>query len=169
MNFNIKNIAFGIFVILLQVLALNNVNVGGFINPYIYPLIILVLPFEIKPWITLFIAFFIGILIDLFTGTLGMHAFSLVFMTALRPYFIKSLSLDKFEQGKSINIKTQDSLVVFVYVTLLFFIHHLIYFLLESFSLISFGRLLILTLASSLISIIIALILLFIFKSPNKK
>lgn len=169
MNFKIKNIVFGIFVILLQVLALNNVNVGGFINPYVYPLIILVLPFETKPWATLFIAFFIGIIVDLFTGTLGMHAFALVFMTALRPYFIKALSLDKFEQGKSINIRTQDSLVVLVYVALLFFIHHLVYFLVESFSLISFGRLFLLTLASTITSIIIALILLFIFKSPNKK
>lgn len=169
MNFNIKNIVFGIFVILLQVLALNNVNVGGYINPYVYPLILLVLPFETKPWITLFIAFFIGLLVDLFTGTLGMHAFSLVFMTVLRPYFIKALSLDKFEQGRSINIKTQDSLVVFAYVTLLFSVHHLVYFLLESFNLISFGHLLLLTLMSTLTSVLIALILLFIFKSPSKK
>ena len=169
MNFSIKNIIFGVFVILLQVLALNNVNVGGFINPYIYPLIILVLPFDMKPWITLILAFFIGLLVDLFTGTLGMHAFSLVFMTALRPYFIKTFSLDKFEQGRAINIKTQDSLVVFVFIALLFLAHHFVYFLLESFNFLSFGNLTLRTLLSSMISIIIALILLFIFKSPSKK
>lgn len=169
MNFSLKNIIFGIFVILLQVLALNNVNVGGYVNPYVYPLIILTLPFDVKPWISLFLAFFIGLTVDLFTGTLGMHAFALVFMTVLRPYFIKVLSLDKFEQGRAINIKTQGFLVVFLFTALLLFIYHLVYFLVESFNIVSLGYLLILTLSSTFISIIISFILLFIFKSPNKK
>jgi len=169
LNFNIKNIILSTFIFLLQVLALNNVNVNGFINPYVYPLIIIILPYNMKPWLSLFIAFFVGILVDLFTGTLGMHAFALVFMAAIRPFLIQSFSLDKFEQGGSINIKNQDTLLVSVFVFILFLIHHTIYFLIESFNFFNFGHLMLRTFLSSIISVIIAIILLFIFKSPSKK
>ncbi len=74
-----------ILLVLLQVLVLDNVQFYGFILPYVYVMFILLLPFQIsKSWL-LILAFVMGITIDFFGNTLGLHAAALVFMAFARP------------------------------------------------------------------------------------
>jgi rod shape-determining protein MreD len=63
-----------IILILLQVLLFNNIQFSGYINPYVYIMLILLLPVEIPAWSLLLISFFTGLTVDFFTGTPGMHA-----------------------------------------------------------------------------------------------
>ena len=53
-----------VFLVLLQVLVLNNIQLSGYINPYFYVLFILLLPFETANWLLLILAFALGISID---------------------------------------------------------------------------------------------------------
>jgi len=53
-------------LVLLQVLVLNNINLGGYIHPYIYILFILLLPVSMNKNLVLFIAFFTGLTVDYF-------------------------------------------------------------------------------------------------------
>ena len=92
-------------MLLLQILVFNQLNVSGYINPYVYPLLIILLPFDVAGWLLLILAACLGLFIDIFTGTLGMHLFALVFMAGLRPSIAKILSLSKQEPGAYINIK----------------------------------------------------------------
>jgi hypothetical protein len=46
-----------VVLVLVQVFILNNVHLGGFINPYIYILFIITLPFETPKWFLFVIAF----------------------------------------------------------------------------------------------------------------
>ena len=112
----------------MQVLVFNEVNIGGYINPYIYPLIILLIPFDIVGWLLLIVAFALGLSIDLFTGTIGMHALAAVIMAASKPSLVKLLSLSKFEHGNFLSIKTHGFVTVLLFVGVLIFIHHLFYF-----------------------------------------
>ncbi|MBP8917810.1 MAG: hypothetical protein KBG70_13775, partial [Chitinophagales bacterium] len=50
-----------IFLILFQVLVLNKLNVSTYIHPYIYPMFIILLPFETPKWLLLPLAFFAGL------------------------------------------------------------------------------------------------------------
>lgn len=154
---------------LLQLAVFNNIHVGGFINPYIYPLILLLLPFDIAGWLLLIIAFFIGLIVDLFTGTLGLHIFASVFVAGIRPSFIKFLSSGKIEPGTTLNFKQHGVLWVSVFISVIFFIHHSVYFILESLNLSGFGYTILRIFASTFISVFLALLLLFLFKDPNKK
>ena len=55
-----------LFLILFQVLILNNMQFSGYINPYCYILFILILPFETPGWLLLVLAFILGMIIDVF-------------------------------------------------------------------------------------------------------
>ena len=72
-----KILRFGLIslvLILLQILLFNNIQFSGYVNPYIYLMIILLLPAGIQSWLLLLIAFATGIIIDFTSGTPGVHA-----------------------------------------------------------------------------------------------
>src|SRR5690554_6639252 len=81
-----------IAIVLVQVMILNNINLGGFINPYLYVLFILILPIDIPNWFLIFIAFLMGILMDVFLNTVGMHASATVFLGFMRPLYLRYLA-----------------------------------------------------------------------------
>jgi hypothetical protein len=58
MNIILKNIIRFVVLVLIQVAILNNIQVSGFVNPYMYILFILLLPFEIPNWLLLVLSFF---------------------------------------------------------------------------------------------------------------
>lgn len=155
-------------VLALQILVFNTLNISGYINPYMYPLLIILLPFDIAGWLLLVIAALLGLFIDLFTGTLGIHLFSLVFMAGIRPMVINFLSLGKFDQDSSINIKQHGLIVTLVYISILFLVHHLSYFLMESFSYNGMGAAVLRTFASTFFSILLSLIILLFFNNSRK-
>ena len=95
-----RNIFRFIFLILLQVLILNNMNFSGFVNPYLYILFVLLLPFETPRWFLIFTSFLLGLSIDIFSDSLGMHAFASVSIAFLRPYVLNFISpRDGYEPG----------------------------------------------------------------------
>mgnify|MGYP006098652593 CR=1 FL=1 len=74
--------------VLFQVLILNNVQLGGTVNPYVYILFILWLPIEWNKALVMGIAFVLGLSIDVFSDTMGMHASACVFLAFARPYVL---------------------------------------------------------------------------------
>ena len=49
-NSLLKYILIYIVLVALQVFIFNNIQLNGFINPYIYVLFILILPFDVRGW-----------------------------------------------------------------------------------------------------------------------
>lgn len=73
------------FLLILQVLVLKNLPFEK-VNPYLYPLALLLLPLEITHATLIIVGFFFGLSIDLFYDTLGLHAGVLAFIGFIRPY-----------------------------------------------------------------------------------
>jgi rod shape-determining protein MreD len=95
-----RNIARFIVLIIAQILLFNNIQFSGYINPYIYVLFILLLPFETPRWALLISAFLLGLTVDLFAETIGMHTAATVFMAFMRPYVLNFISpRDGYESG----------------------------------------------------------------------
>ncbi|MDP4267135.1 MAG: rod shape-determining protein MreD, partial [Bacteroidota bacterium] len=90
-NIVFKNISRFVLLIFIQILILNNIELSGFINPYIYVLFIILLPFDIPRWSLLVIGFITGITVDMFSNTLGMHTTATVFMAFCRPFILNML------------------------------------------------------------------------------
>ena len=167
MNSPFKHISILIGLVVLQTLVLNQVNINGFINPYVFPLFFLLLSFDTKPWVLMLSAFFLGLFIDLFNGTLGMHAFSCTLMAYLRPFFLSTFQ-PKTDKYNAPSITYHGSSWMLLYVTAMLFVHHLCYFFLEAGSLVNFFHTLLLFFISLITSVFISFLLLFTFNSKAK-
>ena len=122
-------------LVLVQVLILNNIQVSGLINPYIYILFVLLLPFNIPGYFLLGFSFLIGITIDIFGNTPGIHAGATVLLGFMRPAFAQLISTrELIEKGTTPNM-TQIGFASFIkYVVIAVLIHHLFLFFAETFS-----------------------------------
>jgi rod shape-determining protein MreD len=146
-------------LILLQVLLFNNIQFSGYINPYVYIMLILLLPVEISPWLLLLISFFTGLTIDFFTGTPGMHASATVLSGFLRPYILRLISpRDGYEPGATPSMEIYGFRWFLFYTIIIVLIHHFALFYLEVFRFADFFRTLIRVLFSSFFSIIFILL-----------
>ena len=88
-----RNIIRFIVFILVQVYVLNKIPaLHRFIVPYLYFLYILWLPFYISRFWLLLIAFLLGLSLDYFTSTPGLHAAACVLMAYARPFLINVLT-----------------------------------------------------------------------------
>lgn len=172
MNSLFKNIIRFVLLLLLQVFVLNKVLLQQFINPYIYLLFILLLPFNIPRWLLLFGGLAMGLSLDAFMNTMGMHAAACVLIAYLRPFIINVLSpqggFEVVQQTPS--IASMGFRAFMVYAIILVLVHHVVYFSLEVFGFAAPLYLLIKILASAGVSIALILIYeLLFYAQPRRK
>ena len=60
--------------LLIQIYILNEILFASYINPYLYIIILIIMPNKIPTWFLLIYAFTFGLLIDIFSGNLGIHS-----------------------------------------------------------------------------------------------
>lgn len=161
----IQNIIWFIVLVLAQVLALNNIQFLGFINPYIYILFILLLPVRLPRGILLLLAFGLGLTIDAFSNTMGMHAFATVLVAFFRNGVIKLFTSIEEGNNPTPSFYTFGVGAYVKYVVVMVLLHHSALFILESFS---FNHLWIVTFKILLSSLVTILLILGI-RSFNKK
>ncbi|MGE4586261.1 MAG: rod shape-determining protein MreD [Mangrovibacterium sp.] len=158
-NNPLKYLFMGLLLILLQILLFNNIQFSGYVNPYVYILLILLLPFEIPGYLLLPAGFLLGLLIDIFTNTPGIHASATTFMAFLRPSVIRIISSRDMLISHSAPRLSQMGLSWFIrYTVILVLAHHLFLFYMEVFSLNGFWHTLLRSLASSAFSITVIII-----------
>lgn len=160
-----------IVFILLQGLILNNIELSGYINPFLYVLFILTLPLTASKYLVLILSFIIGLVIDMFSSTMGFHVAATVFVGFLRPYILKLLEpRDGYEPNYSVNVSDIGLKWFATYTVILVLAHHLFLFYVESFTLSQFFT----TLGRALLSTIFTLFLIAItqllyYKQNNKR
>ncbi len=163
------NILRFIAVVLAQVFIFNKLNFGGIANPMIYPLFIILLPFETNNNLNLIVAFMLGLSVDLFTGSMGLHTSAAVFTAFIRPLAYRVISSNRvYESGIKPGINDLGIRWFISYTFFLVFAHHFFFFYIESFSFNEFWHTLLKIIISTLLSSLFIIILDFIFK-PHKK
>jgi len=165
-----RNLLRFVFLILLQVLILNNIQLGGFINPYLYILFILMLPFETPVALVMLLGFILGLTIDMFMNTMGMHAAATVCMAYVRHYILKLISpREGYEFGIQPTLQYLGPKWYFSYAGILVVVHHLVLFYIEVFRFSEFFSTMLRVILSSLLTItIILLSQLLIYRSKLK-
>jgi rod shape-determining protein MreD len=146
-------------LVLVQGLILKNLEAGYLINPFLYVLFILSLPFELPAWIGLLLSFALGFFVDIFYGTMGMHMAACTMMGWARPAILKFMNpRDGYEFGMQPTIQDMGRMWFISYAAILIFLHHFILFYLEIFSFrevwLTFIRVLVSTAATLLLVII---------------
>ena len=154
-----RNIVRFILLVLAQVMIINNLQVNGYIVPYLYALFILLMPFETPKWLLIISAFALGLSVDLFTQTPGMHAAAAVFMAFLRPYILEmSAPRDGYEAGTFPRVYYYGFQWFLRYTVILVLAHHLILFYIEVFRFSEFFSTFLRVLLSSLITVILIML-----------
>src|SRR4030042_3810889 len=74
-----------VVLLLLQFLLFNNIRFSGFINPYVYVLFFILLPFDFSKTMMMMLALVMGLILDLFMGIPGVHSLATVLMAFVRP------------------------------------------------------------------------------------
>lgn len=154
-------------LVIFQVLILNHINFFGYINPYAYILFILLFPIKNTRIIFLLLSFLMGLTIDIFSDSGGIHAAACVSIAYARPIFLKFCfgTIYEYQTIKFNNVEFGSKLL---YISLLTFVHHLVLFSLEIFNISKVILTLQKTLFSSIFTIILCVLLTVIFSRRTK-
>ncbi|MBE0641405.1 MAG: rod shape-determining protein MreD, partial [Bacteroidales bacterium] len=159
-----RNLLRFVILLLLQVFVLDNVHLGGYINPYLYILFLLLLPFETPGWLLLTSAFLLGFGVDMFSGTGGIHAAAITLMAFMRPFTLTFIaSRREYEPGINPTIADLGLRWFVSYAGLLTLIHHLALFMLEMFSFAGFFDTLRRAFLSTLVTFSLILVVQYLF------
>jgi rod shape-determining protein MreD len=121
-------------LVLVQVLVLNQVQLGSFINPFLYLYFLLILPVQTPKLLLLPLAFLIGIAIDMFQNTPGIHASASLVLVYIRPKWLTILSpREGYETDATPSIHRFGLAWFITYAAILVIAHHFILFFLEIF------------------------------------
>lgn len=167
MNIFLENIIRFLVLLFLQVLLFNNINLFGFLNPYPYLLFILLYPVNGNRSILLLSSFLLGLFLDMFLNSGGIHAAASVILAFIRPSLFRfSFGLSYEYQTIKIADKISSERITFLILSI--FIHHLVLFLLEFFRLNLFLDIIWKTVTTTLFTFIVSLLIIYLIK-PNKR
>lgn len=166
------NIVRFIGLLLLQVLIIKQIKLGlisgGTIQIDVYPLFILLLPFKMTREFLLSLGFLIGILVDYFYNSAGLHASATVFLAFARPYILNVLEPSSgYDSNKGLT-PARIKWVWFVqYTAFSLFLHALWFHLVDAFDFALLGTVLVKTLSSGTFSLIFVIIIIAIFNPKD--
>lgn len=155
-NIFTRNLVRFIGVSLIQIFLLQNVGYYNLATPFLYILVILILPIRTPNWLLFVLAFLSGLVIDIFYDTIGLHAAACSALALARISFITlTLQQDKYEADLSPSLGNMGFRWFFFYTTTLTIIHHSVLFLFEAFRLSDTFYTLLRIIASSIFTIVL--------------
>lgn len=156
----LKYLSAFVLLVLIQVLVFNNIQFSGYVNPYVYLLFILLLPLSTPGWALLLMSFALGMTVDFFVNSPGMHTAATVLAGYARPYVLRVLSpRDGYESGPNPSISAYGFRWFIIYTAVIVVIHHTALFYLEVFRLSDFFRTLLRVILSSVFSVFFILLI----------
>ncbi|GAA4279704.1 rod shape-determining protein MreD [Gaetbulibacter aestuarii] len=151
-----------IVLLLVQVIFFNNINFLGYINPYVYILFVAFYPVKSNRLLFMLTCFLLGLMVDMFLDTGGIHAAASVTVAYARPVILK-FAFGVMYENQKIKFSTLDIGSITVYIALLVLIHHFVLFYLEIFSISKILLVLKKTLFSGIFTIFLSVIFTVIF------
>ena len=154
---------------LLQVLFLNRICLFGYVTPLFYIWLIIKFDSSMKRYSTLLWAFFLGLIIDLFSGTPGLNAASATLLAMFQPGFVKLfVSLDRHDvlvPGSASMGGRQFA----GYILLMIALHHTVYYILRSIPLGDWTVIVLKVVFSTLLTFILMLVTERVLNGPANK
>lgn len=173
LNEVLKHIARFIGLVLIQALVIDNIELGTmstYMNPFLYILFILMLPFEIPAWLLLIIAMITGLTMDIFSNTQGMHASACVAMAFARSLILNMLQpREGYDFGSRPTMRSMGFSWFVVYASSLVVVHHLWLFAVEVFRFDEFHVTLLKTVLSASFSLILITLAQLLMSKPRQQ
>jgi len=125
-----------VLLLVLQVFLFNHLVLFQMAVPFVFLVFLFMLPLDTPRPLMYGLAFFMGLMVDIFSdhSATGLHAFSALMASAMRVRLASILSASNFRGVEEIDLPSQSSVWLLMYMAILYFIHNLFYFLLEDFT-----------------------------------
>ncbi len=153
-----------------QVLVFNKMVLFGTAHTFVYVAFLLTLPFELAVIPGMFIGLALGLGIDAFTNTFGLHAAASVLLMYIRPMLISGLAPQGGYQPGAVPGPGTMGLAWFTpYALVLIFVHHLVIFFIEFGGFDLFWGTLLKVVASMAYSYLLIVIIQYVFFTRDRK
>jgi len=133
-----RNIIRAVFVLFIQLVLLKRIDITfgefNYIHFTVYPLIILLLPYKTSRTLVIASAFLIGIFVDIFYDSLGVHAAASTLTAYLRIYILNLISPVEGYSKDSLTSYVHGLPWFLTYLGVFLFIHLLTLYSIEAFS-----------------------------------
>ncbi|MCF0207392.1 MAG: rod shape-determining protein MreD [Bacteroidales bacterium] len=160
----IRFILYFVVLLLVQSLILDQICLNEYINAFVYVLFIMTLPIDTNKYLVLLLGLAMGLCVDLFDSTLGLHASGGVLVAFIRPFILSIYAPhDGYENNKDLSIRAYGFSWFTRYCITMLLIHHTWIFFFENFSfaniLFTLGKIGVSTLTSYFVIVIFHLLL----------
>ena len=161
------NIARFVLLLAAQILIFNNLDFLGYINPYPYILFIILYPVNGNKTGLLVASFFLGLILDMFCNSGGVHAAASLLLAYYRPYIFKfSFGLSyEYQTVKLNDVFTPER---FSFLVIAVVLQHFVLFILEVFRVSFLFEIILKTFVSTIFTLIICILIIYLIK-PNKR
>ena len=149
----LHKIGWFIGLVLLQVLILNNVHIAGCATPFLYVYLILKFESDAPRNALMLWAFFLGLMVDIFSDTPGMNAAAAVLLAFMRPVLLRLFVPRDMVESIVPAIRTMGMSPFLKYVSAGVLIHHGMLLLMEFFSLSAWAMLVVRIFTSTLLTV----------------
>ncbi len=162
-NLRLTHIIRFVSLVLIQVLILQGIRLGDgvlhHVNFIIYPLFIIMLPHNTPKWALVLLGFTLGLSVDLFYGTVGVHASAGTFIGWIRPIVLSFLApKGGYVETHSPNRYRMGFSSYMQYASIMMALHLIFYFSMDYFSVVFFQEIAIRTLLSLPVSLLMIVV-----------
>lgn len=154
----------------MQVLIIQNINLSGYIILLPYVMIIIMMSFETPKLVVLFTSFLLGVVIDYFYDSSGIHASACTIMGFSRHYVLKYIApRDGYDVGVRPTVEDMGLEWFLRYAGTLVLIHHFFLFYLEIFRFSEFFSTLLRVILSSIGTLGLIYLIQFLFFNSKRR
>lgn len=151
-----KNIAYfwmAVALLFAQIFILDEVSMALWLRPMIFPLVVLLLPIEWRTIWTVLVALLLGIFMDVSLGGQGLYTSTLLPLAVMRRWILYLTTRRSVEAGDQTSLLSRMPLrQVMIYIAAMLLLHHAMFFILESLSVVNALQLVTTVLFSTLLS-----------------
>ena len=165
----IAQVFYFLIYLILQVVLMQNVVLFDVAFCFIYVGFLLLLPFESDAIKLMLLGLAMGLCVDIFYNSFGIHAAASVFIMYIRKYVVGALApRGGYETGMTPKLKVMGIEWFTAYSLILIFIHHFILFFVEAGGFDMFWYTMVKVLASTVFTFVVILIVQYLFYSSKR-
>jgi hypothetical protein len=158
-----------ILLLLAQVMFFSNIHAHPLLDVYIYPIFILSLPFNTPRWLLMILSLIMGLSVDFFLGSLGMHGAAALLLGFLRPNLVSIITPKGADFEINPNIYVQGFMWFATYYSVAYLILLGSYFCIESWGFYNLFWLIVKILLSTTTSILLSVFVLYLFTTDKRR
>lgn len=157
-----RNIIRAVFVLAVQLVLLKRIDITfssfNYIHFTIYPIIIALLPYKSNKTLVVLIGFLLGLCVDIFYDSLGVHAAAATLTAYVRYYILQLLSPSEGYNKDGLTSFSYGFIWFVSYLATLLFIHLLVLYSIEAFSFVYLKEIILRTIFSFVASLFLLLL-----------